>query len=265
MMLAPFSKAPHGAVITFVAASLLVAAWWLFATVLPQAMAQVFLPTPGRILIHLMFMFRHEHLWSDLAASCSRIISSVTIGFICAVPVGIGIAISKAFEAGIEPISSALRYTPLTALIPLFMLKLGIGEAHKVTVLSLGIFVQILPIIVESIRGVEQNYVDIARSYGFNTPSLVRQVLLPRVLPALVDSLRAGFAIGWAYLILVEFWGAESGLGHRLWQGQRFERTDDVFACAIVVGFLGLASDFAVRLARRLMFPWERGRTIGAV
>lgn len=250
--------------ITFIASGVLLALWWTLTRALPGNVAQVFLPSPVSVLVHLLYMLR-TGLWLDIGMSCLRIVAGVIVGFVCAVAIGLAIAVDRRVEAAAEPITSALRYTPITAFIPLLMLRLGIGEAHKVTVLSMGIFVQILPIVVESLRGVERNYLDIAHSYGFAEVKLVRNVLLPRILPSLVDSIRVGFAIGWAYVVLVEFWGSESGLGHRLWRGQRFNHPDEVFACVIVVALLGIASDFGVRLLRRVLFPWERGRTMGTV
>lgn len=249
--------------ITLIASGTLIAGWWSFARILPHSVAQVFLPTPIDVLSHLVLMLR-TGLWLDVGVSCVRIIAGVSVGFLCALPIGLAIVLDRRFEAATEPLTSALRYTPLTAFIPLFMLKLGIGETHKITILSLGIFVQILPIVVESLRGVERNYLDIAHSYGFTDAKLVRRVLLPRIMPSLVDSIRVGFAIGWAYVVLVEFWGSEAGLGHRLWRGQRFNHPDEVYACAIMVGILGLTCDVGIRVLRRLLFRWERGRTMGS-
>jgi len=252
-------------IITSAATSTLLAAWWLLAKLLPRDMAAVFLPTPMVVIKDLAALLIHGGLLIDIRTSFVRMVAGVAAAFALALPLGIAIATNRRIEAAAEPITSVLRYTPLTAFIPLLMFALGIGEAHKVTVLCLGIFVQLLPIVVESLRSVESNYVDIARSYGFSNTKLIRTILLPRIMPTLVDSIRTGFAIGWAYVILVEYWGAEAGLGHRLWRGQRFNHPDEVYACAVTVGLLGLTCDASVRLLRRLLFPWERGRTFRAL
>src|SRR5262245_45174919 len=133
-----------------VAAAVLVLGWWLLATRLPGHIAQVFLPTPLQVVASLRSMLIDGQLLADIRASSLRIAGGLALGAAAALVTGISIATNKNVEAATEPLTSALRYTPLTAFIPILMLRLGIGEGHKVSVLALGIFVQLLPIVVDA-------------------------------------------------------------------------------------------------------------------
>jgi len=236
--------------------------WGALASALAEPL---FLPSPRKVIEALGSLFAGRGFAWDILISVLRVSASVLLGLLMALPSGLALALNKRFEAAAEPISAALRYTPVTALIPVLMFALGIGEMHKIAVLTVGVFVQLLPVVVQTFRSVERNYIAIGRTYGLSDFQLIQRVLLPRVLPSMIDSLRASFAIAWAYVVLVEFWGASAGIGYRLWLSQRFKHPDEMYACAIVMGLLGLATDIILVNVRRTMFRWERGRTLGSI
>jgi NitT/TauT family transport system permease protein len=75
-------------------------------------------------------------------------------------------------------------------------------------------------------------------------------------MPAIWDSFRIMFGAAWTFVIIAEIVGSSSGLGHLMIQSQRFLRTDNIFAGIIVIGLLGVATDYLLRVSKKALFRW---------
>jgi NitT/TauT family transport system permease protein len=98
--------------------------------------------------------------------------------------------------------------------------------------------------------------IEAARTMGATNGEIVRLVLLPSSMPAIVDTLRVTLGWAWTYLVVAELVAANSGLGYAILRAQRYLQTDRIFVGIIVIGLIGLATDQAFRILHRRMFPW---------
>ena len=60
----------------------------------------------------------------------------------------------------------------------------------------------------------------------------------------------------WTFVIIAEIVGSSSGLGHLMIESQRFLRTDNIFAGIVVIGFLGILTDYFFKVSSKILFPW---------
>jgi NitT/TauT family transport system permease protein len=158
----------------------------------------------------------------------------------------------------LAPLVDPLRFLPISALVPLFLVWFGIEEAMKIMLLFAGTFVYLLPLVVEAVDNVEDVYLQTAVTLGANRSQLVRHVLVPGSLPAIGEALRVMNGIGWTYVILAEIVNARYGLGHLITVAGKRSHVDQIFAGVLVILFIGVATDWLIRMANRQFFAWKR-------
>jgi NitT/TauT family transport system permease protein len=156
-----------------------------------------------------------------------------------------------------EPVVSPLRYMPISAFIPLLILWFGIYEKQKIAFLFLGVFVYLLPVVVTAIRAVPEELVQTALTLGASRAQAVGTVLLPSALPEIFDSFRVMNAISWTYVILAEAVNPEHGLGYMVELARTHQKASWSFAGLLVIGGIGLLTDFIIRTVSRILFRWR--------
>ena len=233
------------------------------------AVGALFLPSPVGVLRGLAELFfrgqcdagpcsiLQSYLLRCIWASSLRILLSFALAAAVAVPLGILMGAWEPINRLLEPVMAPLRYMPISAFIPLFILWLGIGEAQKIAFLFLGVFVYLLPVVVTAIRAVPDELVQTAYTLGATRFQAIRTVLLPAALPDIFDAFRVMNAISWTYVILAEFVNAQVGLGYMIDLSGKHLKTDEVFSGIMVIGVIGLLTDWLIRVVNRAIFPWR--------
>ena len=99
-------------------------------------------------------------------------------------------------------------------------------------------------------------FIETGRTLGAGDGSLMKDVLLPAMMPNMVDSLRITLGWCWTYLIIAEIVAADSGLGFVIWTARRYMHTADVMAGVVAIGVIGLATDQVIRVLHRRVFSY---------
>jgi NitT/TauT family transport system permease protein len=214
-----------------------------------------FLPTPHDVAAAAISGLSDGSLLVNTGASVTEIMSGFIIASICAVPLGILMGSFKIVEAALEPITNFVRYLPVSALIPLLILWVGIDIEEKISVIFIGTFFQQLIMIADVSRGVSQDLLDVS-TLGAGRRAVVWRVLVPATLPGVVDTLRVTLGWAWTYLVVAELVAANKGLGYFILNSMRGLFTDQIFLGIMVIGLLGLISDQVFKLLRSRLLPW---------
>lgn len=217
---------------------------------------KVFLPPPHTVIASLVSMARDGTLLSYTWISTYRILVGWGLSVLFAVPLGMLIATSPKIKAVFQPVTEFARYLPVVALVPLTLLYFGIGEGQKYAIIFLGTFFQLLLMVADSVSSVDRNLLNSAATLGASKLQRYFLVLLPASLPSLMDDLRLTVGWAWTYLVVAEMVAAESGLGYMVLKSQRFLATDKIFAGLLMIGFVGLVTDYVFRLLTRIVVPW---------
>jgi NitT/TauT family transport system permease protein len=141
--------------------------------------------------------------------------------------------------------------------VPLFIVWFGIDELQKIVFLFVGIFVYMLPLIVEAVDNVEEVYLQTATTLGATRGQLVRHVLIPGSLPAIGEALRVMNGIGWTYVIMAEVVNARYGLGYLITTAGKRSHVDQIFALVLVILFIGVVTDWMIRFVNIKLFHWN--------
>jgi NitT/TauT family transport system permease protein len=205
-----------------------------------------FLPTPVEVV----------RAGIDGLQDGSLAMSGFILASILAVPLGILMGSFKIAEAAIEPVTNFIRYLPVSALIPLLILWVGIGIEEKVTVIFIGTLFQQLILVADVSRNVSSDLLDVSYTLGANCRTVVTRVLIPATLPGVVDTLRVTLGWAWTYLVIAEFVAANKGLGYFILNSERGLFTDRIFLGIAVIGLLGLITDQLFKFLRDWLLPW---------
>jgi NitT/TauT family transport system permease protein len=216
-----------------------------------------FLPSPTEVVKGTLQLFLQYDLTGAIITSTRRILLAFVLASAFAVPLGILMGAFEPINRLFEPIVAPLRYMPISAFIPLLIFWFGIFEKEKIAFLFLGVFVYLLPVVVTAIRAVPEELVQTALTLGATRFQVIRTVLLPAALPEIFDSFRVMNAILWTYVILAEVVNSEGGLGYMVELARTHQKASWSFAGLIVIGGIGLVTDFAIRSVSDLLFRWR--------
>jgi NitT/TauT family transport system permease protein len=216
-----------------------------------------FLPSPSETLRGTLQLFLQYDLWGSILVSTRRIFLAFLLASALALPLGVLMGSFEVVNRFFEPIVAPLRYMPISAFIPLLILWFGIYEKQKIAFLFLGVFVFLLPVVVSAIRLVPEELVQTSLTLGASRWQVIRTVLLPAALPEIFDSFRVMNAISWTYVILAEAVNPEHGLGYMVELARTHQKASWSFAGLLVIGGIGLLTDFFIRLASSLLFRWR--------
>ncbi len=239
----------------FVAPALVLGVWCLLTY--GQLVQPDFLPTPTEVVRGTLQLFIQYDLATAIYVSTRRIAFAFLLASALALPLGVLMGAFDPVNRFFEPIMAPLRYMPISAFIPLLILWFGIYEKQKIAFLFLGVFVYLLPVVVSSIRLVPEELVQTALTLGASKFQVIRTVLLPAALPEIFDSFRVMNAIAWTYVILAEAINPEHGLGYMVQLAYSHQKASWSFAGLLVIGGIGLLTDFLIRVLSSVLFRWR--------
>src|SRR5215468_3513672 len=177
----------------------------------------------------------------DIGMTIWRVVGGFALAAIVAVPLGILMGAYKPIEALLEPFVSFARYLPASAFIPLLILWAGIGELQKLLVIFIGSVFQIILMVTVTVGATRRDLVEAAYTLGASDGGIIRRVL--------------GWA--WTYVIVAELIGSSSGIGHMITDSQALLNTGQIIFGIIVIGLIGLVSDFLFKAFNAWLFPWK--------
>ncbi len=236
-------------------AFVLLFAIWLALTV-TGAVPPLFLPTPGEVLDRLLTLAADGTLWNDILVSVGRIAVGFILATVLAVPIGILIGTYSFWEAAVEPMVDFVRYMPVVGFIPLTIIWIGIDDSQKWAIIFIGTFFQEVLLVMDNVKRVPRDLVEIGYTLGERDRSILRRIVLPSAAPGIWDTLRISLGWAWTWIVLAELVAAGSGLGYRITTAQRYFQTETIIGYLIVLGILGLVTDQTMKLVGRRVFPW---------
>ncbi|GAB3716616.1 ABC transporter permease [Nocardiopsis oceani] len=258
----PAPKAPNPALSTawlWFKRSAAIVAFLLLWEVAPRIglVDRVFLPPLSEVLVATGDLAASGQLWAHVSASLSRALTGFTIAVSIAVPLGILIAWYRPVSDFLLPILELFRNTAALALLPVFVLILGIGETSKI---ALVVFACTFPILLNTITGVrtvDPLLIKSAVSLGFGPLALFRKVVLPAAVPSIFTGVRMAGAASILVLIAAEMVGAQSGLGYLINASQLNFQIHDMYAGILSIALLGVTLNGVLVALERRFSRWR--------
>lgn len=254
----PHEPIPRRAYVTVVLVSIgLLLGVWFVLSYGKIVQPTYFLPSPTDVLSAAARMLASGELVENAQASLFVVLTGWALAALFAIPLGILMGSFKVFEALIEPLVDFVRYLPVSAMIPLLILYIGIDVRERIAVIFIGTFFQLILLVADVAAHVPKDLLDSGYTLGASRARVVTTVLLPATLPGVMDALRITLGWAWTYLIVAELVAADRGLGIMILESQRGLRTDKIFVGLVTIGILGFASDFLLKFLHRRLLPWS--------
>ncbi|MGW1746448.1 ABC transporter permease [Streptomyces sp. NPDC002092] len=216
------------------------------------------IPAPWTVLRTAGRLWSSGTLPTDILTSLERAAYGFTIGLAAGVVLALAAGLSRVGEALIDGTVNLNRAIPTLGLIPLFILWLGIGEAFKIAIIAIVVYVPIYLNTHSALSGIDSRFVELAEVQGLSRFRFIRQIVIPGALPGFFVGLRLGVTGSWLGLVVLEQINATSGLGYMMFQAQNYGQSDVILVGLLVYGIFGLVSDSAVRLIERRVLSWRR-------
>ena len=218
--------------------------------------SKTFLADPLTMLREGWSLFAQFGFAKDVGITIWRVFGGFILAAAFGVPLGIAMGAYKPVEAFFEPFVSFARYLPASAFIPLLILWAGIGEMQKLLVIFIGSVFQIILMVAVTVGGARKDLVEAAYTLGADSRGIVRRVLIPGAAPGIAETLRLVLGWAWTYVIVAELIGSSSGIGHMITDSQALLNTGQIIFGIIVIGLIGLVSDFIFKAINRKLFAW---------
>jgi ABC-type nitrate/sulfonate/bicarbonate transport system permease component len=227
---------------------------------LTRAFNPLFLPAPWVVIGAMVQLAVKGQLWPHVAATLERVAIGFSAGAVAAIVLGLLAGQLRPVRNVIEPVVELLRPIPPLAVLPLFIVWVGIGESSKIGFITYATF---FPMFVTTVHGVAQidgRLLRAAQSLGARRRELFFRVILPAALPDVLTGLRLGVALSFFVIVISEFVGAERGLGYLINDGRNFFLVPQMLGAAVLLGLLGYAGNAGVRLLERRVLRWQHPR-----
>jgi NitT/TauT family transport system permease protein len=216
------------------------------------------LPSPWAVLVsykELHFQnFLVKNTWISIKLNVWGYIEAVILSLL----VGFIIGLVPFFKSLLSRYIDAIRFIPLAAVTGLFIAWFGIYMDMKIQFLAFGIFVFLVPVVVQRISEVDQIYIQTSFTLGATSWQTIRKVYWPHVTSKIIDDVRVLTAISWTYIIVAELVNTEEGgLGALIFKSQRASRLDKVFAILLLIVIIGFVQDLFFGWLDRKLYPFK--------
>lgn len=202
-------------------------------------------------------MLTNGQLWEHLNASLVRSAGGFFLAVVVAIPLGTAIAWYPPVRQLVSPVLELFRNTAALALLPVFVLVLGIGETSKVAIVLYACFFPILLNTISGVESVDKQLLRSARVLGLSSTATFRKVVFPAALPTIFTGIRIAGAAAILVLIAAEMIGATAGLGYLINYSQYNFLIPQMYAAILTTTALGLAVNYGLVALERRFSRWR--------
>lgn len=203
-------------------------------------------------------------LWSDTASSLTRLSIGVGIAAALGLVVGVVNGLIPYLRAPLSPLVAGISMVPPMAILPILFIVFGLGELAKVMLIVIGIAPFLMRDMQQRVQELPREQLIKIQTLGANTWQIVLRMVLPQVLPRLIDGVRLSLGSAWLFLIAAEAIAATDGLGYRIFLVRRYLAMDVILPYVVWITLLAFAMDYGLRVVSRRAFPWYQGNARGA-
>ncbi|NDL63802.1 ABC transporter permease [Acerihabitans arboris] len=195
-------------------------------------------------------------LWSDTAASLARLLAGIGISALLGLLFGLFCGALPAIRALFSPLVVLGALIPPLAILPILFICFGLGELSKVVLIVIGVTPCVARDLQLRVQAIPREQLIKAQTLSGNSAQILWRVILPQLLPRLLDAVRLALGSAWLFLIAAEAIASTDGLGYRIFLMRRYLAMDVILPYVAWITLLAFALDALLRLASRRLWPW---------
>ena len=228
--------------------------------ILPRigVVSAAFLPPLSTVIETGWQLYQSGQLTTHLSVSLTRSVIGFFLALLIAIPLGLMIGWYKLVAETLNPLLELFRNTTALALMPVFILFLGIGEVSKISLLVYACTWPILLNTISGVQNVDPLLIKSARTMGLPPHKLFRKVILPAAIPTIFVGIRLAGAISVLALVAVEMFGSKAGLGYLIIYSQYSFEIPQMFVGILVMTLVGLAFNYGLLAIEKHFTAWKK-------
>ncbi len=192
----------------------------------------------------------------DTLSSLKRLAMGVVIAAFIGLLLGLNMAMFPGLQATLFSGVTFVSMIPPLAILPILFIVVGIDELAKVSLIVIGLFPLISRDIYLTVKKLPTEQVTKALTLGASELAVVYRIVLPQIIPRLIDSIRLSLGAAWLFLIASEAIASTDGLGYRIFLVRRYLAMDVIIPYVLWVTVLGFLFDWLLRWGVARFFPW---------
>ncbi len=215
------------------------------------------MPTPQKTWHSFLEMLSDDNLAANIMFSLRINIVGYLKCIVAAIVIGFAIGLSPTVRKMFSQQVNALRFVPITALMGIFIAISGLTIETKINFLAFGIWVYLVPVVVQRIDEVNETHLQMMKTLGASFWQTVRYVTWRSVIARLSDDIRILVGISWTYIIVAELAGIQGGLGSLIFLGERQSNVGKVYAVIFIIVAIGILQDALFKLIDKILFRFK--------
>lgn len=219
---------------------------------------KAFLPTPAASFAAFIQLLVQGEMGKHFLISTYRILASITIAMLLAVPLGLIMGRNKAADRLLSPIMYLLYPLPKVVFLPIIVVLMGLGTKPKIFLIALVVFFQIVVVTRDAAKTIPLASIQSMRSLSASPWQVYRHLVIPACLPKILTSLRVTLGTAIAILFFAETFASFDGLGYFIQEGMETRNYPAMYAGIIGMAILGLVLYWLVDIAEHYWCRWQK-------
>jgi len=195
-------------------------------------------------------------LWTDTAASLQRLAIGLSVATVAGLCFGLAIGLVPTVGATFGTLIAVLSMVPPMAVLPILFIVFGLGELSKVVLIVFGVTPFLIRDLALAVTSLPREQMVKAQSLGASTWQVAIRVVLPQIMPRLIEALRLSLGPAFLFLISAEAIASDVGLGYRIFLMRRYLAMDVILPYVAWITLLAFIIDYALSALARRGFPW---------
>lgn len=246
-----WSSGPGAVLISLILPVVLAAAWWFGSA----GSTSPFFP-PLQVILTTFVQEWPQRFASDILPSLERLFLGYVIAVVVGVVLGAVLGRFRLVAYAVNPILQFFRALPATALVPISVIILGVGDAPKVLLIA---FVSGFPILlntIDGVRSIDPVLEDVSRSFRLTRLQRFFRVQLHAASPQVLAGMRVALSLAFVVMVTTELLAATNGIGYVTLLAQQSFQIALMWSGLILFGLLGLLINGLFILVERRLLRW---------
>jgi NitT/TauT family transport system permease protein len=197
--------------------------------------------------------------WQDTWASLVRLFTGVSMAALTGLALGLNMGLLPRVRALLSPFVTVISMVPPLAILPIIFITFGVDETAKIMLIFIGVFPVITRDIFLTVEKVPPEQITKALSLGASQFAVIYRIVLPQIMPRLIDAARLALGGAWLFLIAAEAIASTDGLGYRIFLMRRYLAMDVILPYVMWITLLGFLMDYGLRRLVMWRYRWSLG------
>jgi ABC-type nitrate/sulfonate/bicarbonate transport system permease component len=216
----------------------------------------LFLSSPTQVAVRIAQVFADGTIYPHLWASGQTAIWGFALSCLVGVPIGVAMGRSVIIRDTLEPFIMAQASVPTVALLPLFIIWLGIGVSARIALVFVGAVFGIVVSTEAGVSNIDRRLIETARSFTASEWAILWKIVLPAAIPYIIAGMRLAIARVLIMVVVAELYASTAGVGYLIFQAGASYDTSMIFVGVVILATAGVLLNTLLRTVERRIAPW---------